>query len=299
VLGAGDASLQQGGNAAVTRNNESTRRHTAVLALSVCLPLWSLADAGEQRVNPQPVEQVVVSGTPFDVIVNYSTSDPCPTGLPGLGLRLHWDSSVIDFSELRSVLPAGLVALGPPQPDDLDHDADPATDRAILVAWADIDGAWPGGACSTALFTARFQASAGFAGDTAIRFSASSTAVGYALSADPVLVQADIDGDGLVDTADNCPTVSNPDQANHDVDVLGYPDDGLGDACDPDDDNDGMPDTYELAKSFDPRDPSDAELDADDDGLTNLEEFEAGTDPYVSRKAMAVIPVIQLLMESD
>ena len=44
---------------------------------------------------------------------------------------------------------------------------------------------------------------------------------------------ADSDGDGRVDGADNCPSVSNPTQTNTDGD-------SLGDACDPDDDNDGV-----------------------------------------------------------
>lgn len=43
----------------------------------------------------------------------------------------------------------------------------------------------------------------------------------------------DGDGDGVADGSDNCPTVSNPDQAN----TNGA---GRGDACDPDDDNDGV-----------------------------------------------------------
>jgi Thrombospondin type 3 repeat len=46
----------------------------------------------------------------------------------------------------------------------------------------------------------------------------------------------DDDGDGVLDTSDNCPTVANPTQVNADGD-------SLGDACDPDDDNDGVPDT--------------------------------------------------------
>jgi hypothetical protein len=45
----------------------------------------------------------------------------------------------------------------------------------------------------------------------------------------------DADGDGVLDANDNCPTVSNADQANNDGD-------SLGDACDPDDDNDGVAD---------------------------------------------------------
>lgn len=48
---------------------------------------------------------------------------------------------------------------------------------------------------------------------------------------------------------------------------------------DTDNDNDGMPDTYEIANGFDPRNALDANEDTDNDGLTNLQEFLAGTDP--------------------
>lgn len=63
--------------------------------------------------------------------------------------------------------------------------------------------------------------------------------------------------------------------------------DGIPDATDPDDDNDGMPDDYETDKGFNPLDAADAALDADGDGLTNLEEFQAGTDP---RDRLSPIP---------
>jgi hypothetical protein len=47
------------------------------------------------------------------------------------------------------------------------------------------------------------------------------------------VVDPDTDGDGIPDGDDNCPADFNPDQTDTD-------DDGLGDACDDDDDNDGV-----------------------------------------------------------
>ena len=47
---------------------------------------------------------------------------------------------------------------------------------------------------------------------------------------------SDDDGDAVLDAGDNCPVVFNPDQADADGD-------GLGDGCDADDDNDDLPDS--------------------------------------------------------
>ena len=87
-----------------------------------------------------------------------------------------------------------------------------------------------------------------------------------------VAVPGDRDGDTITDDIDNCPDDPNPDQANHDMD-------SLGDACDDDDDNDGMPDAFEELYGLNPIDPSDASLDNDFDGLNNLGEYTANTDP--------------------
>lgn len=46
-----------------------------------------------------------------------------------------------------------------------------------------------------------------------------------------------------------------------------------------DTDNDGMPDAWEERYGFNPYNPSDAVMDVDNDSITNLKEYQQGTDP--------------------
>lgn len=81
-------------------------------------------------------------------------------------------------------------------------------------------------------------------------------AVGGDLSA------ADTDGDGVPDISDNCPLVSNADQADQDGD-------GVGDACDSDIDGDGTDNQFDPCPQ-DPDDlcdPSEDPRDSDGDGI--------------------------------
>ncbi len=52
-----------------------------------------------------------------------------------------------------------------------------------------------------------------------------------------------------------------------------------GAAAATDTDGDGLPDWFERAYGLNPNDPADAALDADTDGLTNLQEFQRGSSP--------------------
>jgi len=137
----------------------------------------------------------------------------------------------------------------------------------------------------------------------------------------------DSDNDGIQDGEDNCPAVSNAGQSDADGDGLGnacdkdddndgVPDgsdafplnpaedtdtdnDGIGNNADPDDDNDGMPDSYEIANGFNPLNAADAATDADGDGLSNLDEFNAGTDPRdrFSSTRLKSLPWLPLLLD--
>jgi hypothetical protein len=67
----------------------------------------------------------------------------------------------------------------------------------------------------------------------------------------------DIDGDSIADDSDNCPLDANTDQVDTDWDTL-------GNACDPDDDNDQQTDVDEISCGSDPLDET--SLSPDNDG---------------------------------
>lgn len=84
-------------------------------------------------------------------------------------------------------------------------------------------------------------------------------------------ISLDADGDGYNHDTDNCPLVSNPDQADLDGD-------GIGDVCDPDIDGDGLTNEQEVILGTDPYNP-----DTDGDGLTDSAEVDThGTNPLLA-----------------
>jgi len=67
-----------------------------------------------------------------------------------------------------------------------------------------------------------------------------------------------------------------------------------------DSDEDGMGDNFENQFGFDPDDPDDATLDPDEDGKTNLEEFEGGSNPRLHNGTASTIQIINgLLYDED
>lgn len=82
----------------------------------------------------------------------------------------------------------------------------------------------------------------------------------------------DTDRDGVTDESDVCPNLFNTDQADHDGDKR-------GDACDDDDDNDGVPDAREISVGTNP-----FAVDSDGDGTSDA------TDAFPTDASRTAVP---------
>ncbi len=107
----------------------------------------------------------------------------------------------------------------------------------------------------------------------------------------PDYLDLDSDGDGIPDSVEgNIDTDGDgiPDYLDLDSDGDGISDeeeglidtdsDGIPNYLDTDSDGDGLPDDWEIQNNLDHLTPN-GNVDADEDGLTNLQEYELGTDP--------------------
>ena len=109
------------------------------------------------------------------VVVSYNADDSTTTGL---GLRIHFDSSVLSASDITAIVGTDLLVNGLVELDGSDHDGDASTDQYISFGWASLFGQWPGSAPAD-LATITFDIAEGASGSSAINFTSSSNAAGF------------------------------------------------------------------------------------------------------------------------
>ena len=101
-----------------------------------------------QVVTATPGTQAVSPGDSFSIDVDYSTRNdldqPAQLQGTGLGLRLHYDSSAVTFTNVTDAFQTGLspVSDQPESAGQMDNDSN--TDRFVLMAWFDLINPWPG-----------------------------------------------------------------------------------------------------------------------------------------------------------
>ncbi len=174
-------------------------RNNLCHSLLVWLPLPALmliatasgAIAGQQIISVGTTPLTIAPGETATVTVSYTSSDENYL-LSGLGLRMHYNSSLLEL-EISDILDEGGLIQTAEAADSADLDEESATDRYHLFAWASMAGQWPGQPLPIALYTVRITAREEFSGNTTINFSAADTANGYQLSASPLILTASTD----------------------------------------------------------------------------------------------------------
>ena len=153
--------------------------HTRIL-LPLGAGLLALAGSATAQVQQLRVEPIVVSAAPGESLefdLRYAT-DPAQPELTGLGLRLHWDSSQVADASFSPAVGQALLGLSAAEPDALDFDANPETDRFVVIAWADPQAGWPG-VDQGILGTMSLTLASGFSGITTLGLSSTSTPAGH------------------------------------------------------------------------------------------------------------------------
>ena len=164
-----------------------------------------------QTVSASSDEISFYPGKDINLDLVYTTSDN-ESALTGLGLKVHYDSSVFNPSGDNNGVSALVDTFGNPTIiDDTDNlDNDENTDKYLAITWTDFMGNFPGGDLPATLASLSFASSesgvdslTGESKDSKINFTSSSPAENYDFLGDSVTLKPqtfnlDVDGNGKV-----------------------------------------------------------------------------------------------------
>ena len=156
------------------------------LIISSLLVTAGYASAQVQTVTGTLSIAELSAGQTTSLTVTYQATDDAK--VTGLGLRLHYDSSVLEMGDYTDRLRESAQPFQI-KDDTSDFDSDPKTDKYFLTSWADTSGdGWPFDAVQPAtLYAVPLTAISGFNGST-LKFTTSSTAAGYSFESTDVAV---------------------------------------------------------------------------------------------------------------
>lgn len=153
-------------------------------------------------------EPIGVIGTTTAVDIGYTTTDD-QNQLPGLGFRIHFDSSFLSLSDALVHIQQDLIVEAEgPFFDEADYDGNDITDQYITLGWASLNGNWPNTDLPAKLISVNFNVLDTINTDTltatTISFSSISVSSGYdfdstSFDMDVLAATWDFDGNGGAD----------------------------------------------------------------------------------------------------
>ena len=173
-------------------------------SLSLATAVLSLATSvnATQIITPMAASSEVSVGSTVVFAPRYSVTAPDNGAETGLGLRVHFNAKAVDFKSVTSPFAYGLQPIGEVTADTDDFDADPTTNRYVILAWVDLTAQWPGASeLPLTLGNVLFQVKSSFSGTTHLRTSASDTANGTAFQSTPMTLR-------------NCPEITSRNQGD-------------------------------------------------------------------------------------
>lgn len=161
-----------------------------LFASVVWLSCMTIQTQAAQVVKPTASVLFSDPNTLIPVNLTYAVTAPDTENSAGLGLRVHYDSNVLELVN-QTPYTNQLQPIGAISDDTQNFDGDLTTDKYWVLAWVDINAAWPGvSQTPLSLLSSQFRAKTGFTGMTAIRLSTSATAQATSFQTSPFIICA-------------------------------------------------------------------------------------------------------------